>query len=141
MESIAHRVTIKASRHAVFTAISTIEGLKGWYAKDVKGKSEKDGELTFAFPEHDCSFRWKLTELEPDSLVRWHCEAGPGQAKGTDATFRLSEKAADKTVVEFDHEGFRESDDKLKTCNTLWGSLMLRLKNYAETKQPQPALL
>jgi len=139
MTSITHRVTINAPRRDVFTAITTIDGLKSWYAKDVKGHPEKGGDIAIAFADHDVSFRWKMTEIKPDSLVRWHCEAGPGHAKGTEAIFLLSDRGANKTVVEFEHEGFKESDEKLKPCNTLWGSLIVHLKDYTESKQPQPA--
>jgi hypothetical protein len=38
-----------------------------------------------------------------------------------------------------DHDGFSESDDAAKTCNTLWGILMGHLKTYAEKGVPSLA--
>jgi hypothetical protein len=96
--------------------------------------------VTLSFSEHEGPFRWKVAEAKPDSLVRRECVAGPGQATGTVATFRLSDKGDGRTVVELDHEGFKESDEKVKTCNTLWGGLIIHLKKYVETKKTQPAL-
>jgi len=89
------------------------------------GKIASGSEITFAFSEHEPAFLWKITGFKPDSSVRWHCEAGPGPGERTEAIIRLSEKDGGKTVVNPDHEGFREpNDEKLKTCNTYWGSLL-----------------
>jgi uncharacterized protein YndB with AHSA1/START domain len=141
----SHRITVNASKQEVFKALTTIEGLKSWYANEIEarpdhaGKIASGSEVTFAFSEHEPAFLWKITELKPDSSVRWHCEAGPGQAKGTETLIQLSEKDGGKTVVNLDHEGFREpNDEKLKTCNTYWGSLLGHLKDYVETGQARP---
>jgi hypothetical protein len=68
-------------------------------------------------------FRWRFAEITPASLARWECVEGPG----------------DSTVVECDHDGWPEGHDAYITCNTLWGILMGKLKEYAETSTPAPA--
>jgi uncharacterized protein YndB with AHSA1/START domain len=141
MTTSSHKVTIDASKDKIFKAITTEQGLKGWYSPKVEGKTDKGGEVTLSFSEHEGPFRWKVAEAKPDSLVCWECVAGPGQATGTVATFRLSDKTDGRTVVELDHEGFKESDEKLKTCNTLWGGLIIHLKKYVETKKTEPAVV
>ena len=133
-----HKITIDGSEEEVFEAITTVNGLKGWYSSDVSGKGDKGGEMTFSFTEKEGPLRWKVTEAERGSLVRWECIQGPGKSAGTTATFHLS-GSGNKTIVEFEHEGFQESDEKLKTCNTLWGALMHHLKQFVETEQPKPA--
>ena len=95
--------------------------------------------MTLSFSEREGPFRWSVTEDENGSLIRWKCVAGPGQSAGTVATFHLSETGNDRTIVDLDHEGFQESDAKLRTCNTLWGALMHHLKDFVETEQPKPA--
>jgi uncharacterized protein YndB with AHSA1/START domain len=64
----------------------------------------------------------------------------PGAASGSTVTFRLSATTDGRTQVELDHEGFEDSDEVVKTCNTLWGILMGHLKAYAETSTRFPAL-
>jgi uncharacterized protein YndB with AHSA1/START domain len=140
MTTISHKLAIDAPKDEIFAAITTEKGLKGWYSPTIEGKTDKGGEVTLSFSEHEGPFRWKITEAKPNSLVRWECIAGPGHAAGTVATFRLSDKGRDRTVVELDHEGFKESDEKLKTCNTLWGALIVHLKKYVETQRTEPAL-
>ena len=139
MAKTEHRINIAAPQNEVFQAITTADGLKGWYSPDVAGKSDKGGEVTLSFTEKEGPFRWKVTEADKGSLVRWECLAGPGQSAGTIATFRLASNNSGGTTVELDHEGFHESDAKLKTCNTLWGALMHHLKGFVETKQAKPA--
>ena len=138
MATSAHKITIDAPKDEVFEAITTVDGLKGWYSPDVSGKSEKGGQVTLSFTEKEGPFKWNVTEADKGSLVRWECTQGPGKAAGTTATFTLS-GSGDKTVVALDHEGFQESDEKLKTCNTLWGALMHHLKQFVETEQSKPA--
>lgn len=139
MAHTTHKTTVNASQQDVFEAITTVEGLKSWYAEDVNGEPGKNGTFTLSFPKHEGPFQWKVTEFKPGSLVRWICESGPGQSKGTEALFKLSSNGAERTVVDFQHEGFEDTDAKLSTCNTLWGNLIFHLKKYAETDQPGPA--
>ncbi len=140
MKKSEHKATVEAPASEVFKAITTAEGLKGWYTKEVKGDPGKtNGEFTLSFPKHEGPFSWKVTSLKPESEIAWECTAGPGQAKGTKAVFRLAPKGEGKTTVELQHEGFEDTDEKIKTCNTLWGGLLFHLKEYAEKHQPEPA--
>jgi uncharacterized protein YndB with AHSA1/START domain len=141
MSTSSRKLTINTSKYKVFKAITTEQGLKGWYSPKVEGKPDKGGEVTLSFSEHEGTFRWKVAEEKPNSLVRWESVAGPGQATGTVATFRLSDKGDGRTVVELDHDGFKESDEKLKTCNTLCGGLIIHLKKYVEAKKTESAPL
>lgn len=88
-------------------------------------------EMTFHFHDGE-TFRWKTTEATSSAAVHWECLAGPGQAAGTTATFRLSDKGEGRTTVECDHAGWPEDHDAIKTCNTLWGISMGHLKSYVE---------
>lgn len=140
MNKTTHKITVDASNKEVFQAITTAEGLKGWFTKEVTGDPGKDnGEFTLSFSRHEGPFSWKVASMKPDSEVRWECTTGPGRSKGTKASFRLSQKGEGKTVVDFEHDGFEDTDEKIQTCNTLWGGLMTHLKSYTEKHQPEPA--
>lgn len=139
MTKTAHKITINAPSKEVFNAITTVEGLKGWFSKEVKGQPDKGGEFTLSFTHHEGPFRWKVTEMTPHSEVGWQCKEGPGRSIGTKAIFRLSNRGDDKTIVDFEHDGFEDTDEKITTCNTLWGGIMSHLKKYVESEQPQPA--
>ncbi len=138
MSATGHKITVNAPKSEVYKAITTQQGLKGWYSPSAEGKTDMGGEVTLSFTEKEGPFRWKVVESTPEDLVRWECISGPGKAQGTFATYRLSEKNGG-TVVDFRHEGVSDFDEKLETCNTLWGALMHHLKKYVESGTSEPA--
>jgi uncharacterized protein YndB with AHSA1/START domain len=51
MVDILHRVGVKtASPEKVYDALTTVEGLAGWWTDDTKGNPEVGGVLEFRFP-------------------------------------------------------------------------------------------
>jgi uncharacterized protein YndB with AHSA1/START domain len=138
MTALSHQIRISAPRDRVYEAISTRDGLAGWYTADLEGAVGGGKEALLKFAGHE-PFRWRFTELSPGSRFRWECTQGPGAAAGTTATFSVSQTTDGRTQVDLDHDGFGESDPALATCNTLWGILLGHLKAYAETAAPAPA--
>jgi uncharacterized protein YndB with AHSA1/START domain len=137
-KKISHKIRIKAPRENVFKALSTAQGLKGWYTPHLQGDIAEGREAVFSFTGRE-PFRWRFTEMSPQSQVRWECVEGPGAAGGTTVTFRVSNTDGGRTVVECEHEGWSDSDEAFTICNTLWGILMGHLMDYAETAKPDPA--
>jgi len=138
MAKVSHEIRVKAPRDRVFQALSTAEGLKGWYTAHVEGDILEGKEAIFRFTDKE-PFRWRFAKLSPNRPIHWECVEGPGAAAGTSVMFRLKETPDKRTLVEFDHEGWPEAHEALTTCNTLWGILMGHLKNYAETTKVAPA--
>jgi uncharacterized protein YndB with AHSA1/START domain len=138
MMTLSHQIRISAPPDRVYEAISTRDGVAGWFSANLDGTIGVDGEALLKATGHE-PFRWRFTELSPGSRLRWECTQGPGAAAGTAATFSLSPTADGRTQVDLDHDGFGESDPALATCNTLWGILLGHLKTYAETAVPSPA--
>jgi uncharacterized protein YndB with AHSA1/START domain len=136
MATVSHKIRINAPRDRVFEALSTAEGLRGWYTPDVEGNVVVGQEAVLRFTGRE-PFRWRFSEIVPAARVRWECVEGPGAAAGTTVTYRLSD-AREGTVVECDHEGWPEGHAALTTCNTLWGILMGHLRRYAETAKVAP---
>ena len=139
MTTLLHKISIAASPATVFAALSTVKGLKAWYAPDITGKIVQDGEFNVKSPKHE-TFDWKIVELKPESLVRWQCLKGPQDAIGTTVTFLISAITETRTSVECEHAGHPSSSKALPTCNTFWGILLGHLKGYAETSHAIPAL-
>ena len=138
MAKLSHRISIGAPREQVFEALSTKDGLQGWYTPHVEGEAGDGGVVTLGFTNQQ-PFRWRFVQLSPGEVVRWECVEGPGQSKGTTARFELSDHADGRTIVHLDHEGFNESDEALRSCNTLWGVLMHHLRDFSETGFKKPA--
>jgi uncharacterized protein YndB with AHSA1/START domain len=137
MAKTSHKITINAPKSRVFDALSTKDGLKGWYTSQVEGEVGQGKIVVLGFRD-EVPFRWRVVEMTSPTRIQWECVEGPGAAAATRVDFRLSDRDGG-TTVECDHHGFDETDKALKSCNTRWGILLGRLRDFAETAKPVPA--
>jgi uncharacterized protein YndB with AHSA1/START domain len=136
MVDILHRVGVKsASLDDVYGALTTLEGLSGWWANDTKGDTEVGGVLEFRFKAG--GFDLKVLELEPAKRVLWEVTDGPPEWIGTTVSFDLK-REGDYTIVLFKHEGWKEPVEFMHHCSTKWGVFLLSLKSLAETGKGAP---
>lgn len=142
MTNIIHRVGIKAPVSSVFAALSTIEGVAGWWTKETRGESKPGGhiEVVFFTPsgERLGGMNMEVLALDDDRSVHWRFQDGPAEWIGTDAIFRLSEDG-DYTIVRFAHRNWREAVEFTEHCSTKWATYLLSLKQFVETGQGKPA--
>jgi uncharacterized protein YndB with AHSA1/START domain len=125
MADIRHRVGIGASPDATYQALSTTEGLSGWWTRKVEGDPAIGGRLRFLFG--DDATAMEVTELVPGQRVAWRCVEGPGEWVGTDLIFDLSTSGSE-TVVLFTQAGWREPVPFMHHCSTKWAVFLLGLK-------------
>lgn len=73
MVDILHRVGIASStQDHVYEALTTLEGLSGWWASDTHGNTTIGGVLQFRFEAGGIDMR--VLELDPAKHVLWHGE-------------------------------------------------------------------
>jgi uncharacterized protein YndB with AHSA1/START domain len=136
MAEIIHRVGFKASADKVFRALSTIEGLAGWWTENTKDVSEVGKTITFQF--HDPKgatigkFEMEVLKQEPFKKIQWTCKSGPTEWVGTDITFALKQEN-DFTIVLFGHRNWKESVEFTAHCSTKWAVFLMSLKELIET--------
>jgi len=136
MVDILHRVGMKsASPDEVYAALTTIEGLSGWWATDTKGQTEVGGTLEFRFEPG--GFDIKVLELSPAERVRWEVIDGPAEWIGTTVRWDLKQ-AGDYTIVLFAHEGWKEPVEFMYHCSTKWATFLVSLKQLVETGTGAP---
>ena len=70
-------LTINAPIDSVFAAVSSAEGLSGWWTTDTGGPREPGGELRFTFSDGVAVMR--VEERTPPALERWTCLGHSGQ--------------------------------------------------------------
>ena len=142
MFDIIHRVGIQAPVSQVYAALSTIDGLSGWWTTDTTGTSAPDGVIVFQFCRPDGtvvgSIEMTVAALDPDRQVHWRCSGGPAEWIGTDIVFKLSQEG-DYTIVHFGHRNWREEVEFTEHCSTKWATFLMSLKALVETGQGQPA--
>jgi hypothetical protein len=136
MVDILHKVGIKTSSpdHA-YKALSTIEGLSGWWTDDTQGQTKVDGVLKFRFGAG--GFDMKVLELDSAKRVLWQVVDGPEEWIGTRIGFDLRQEG-DWTIILFKHEDWKESVEFMHHCSTKWGVFLLSLKSLLETGKGAP---
>ncbi len=137
MVDILHRVGITSSIDDVYAALTTAEGLAGWWTTNTKGDGNTvGGVLEFRFG--DDGFDMKVLELHPGKRVLWEVVEGPEEWIGTHVNWDL-DRADDYTVVLFKHEGWKEPVEFMHHCSTKWAVFLLSLKSLVETGKGAPA--
>jgi uncharacterized protein YndB with AHSA1/START domain len=136
MLDILHRIGVTASPEEVYAALTTVDGLAGWWTQDTTGDGEIGGVLKFRFVPG--GFDMKVLEARPAERVLWEVVDGPAEWLGTRVSFELKQEDG-FTIVLFRHEGWREPVEFMYHCSTKWASFLMSLKRMVETGKGEPA--
>ena len=140
MVDIVHRVGATASPAELYSALTTIDGLAGWWTTDTQGDPNVGGVIRFRFegaPE-PAGFDMLVLEAEPHARVLWEVVAGPEEWIGTQVGFELKEEDG-MTIVLFSHQGWTEQVEFMYHCSTKWATFLMSLKRFVETGEGEPA--
>lgn len=135
MAEIRHQIPINAPPEKVYAALATPAGLQGWWTADTRADEKAGGKAEFGFDKHTFVFRMNIEKLEPGKQVVWRCHGDNPEWEGTTLTWNIS-RENDATVLRFIHSGWRSFSDFCDSCNSTWGELMYRLKDYVEGRIP-----
>jgi uncharacterized protein YndB with AHSA1/START domain len=136
MVDILHRVGIKSQVADVYAALTTAEGLAGWWTTKTEGDGDEvGGVVQFRFGAG--GFDMKVLELDPDKHVVWEVVDGPEEWLGTHVRWDLAQ-ADDYAVVLFKHEGWKEPVEFMHHCSTKWAIFLMSLKSLIETGTGNP---
>jgi len=138
MPDILHRIGVKdATPEQVYDALTTVDGLAGWWTDETKGNGARGGILEFRFPPVG-GFDMEVIEAQPAKQVSWRVVDGPEEWVGTTIDWNLS-RSGDHTIVLFRHQGWREPVEFMHHCSTKWATFLLSLKSLVETGTGAPA--
>jgi uncharacterized protein YndB with AHSA1/START domain len=136
MTEIVHRIGIAgATPDQVYTALTTLDGLAGWWAERTTGDAGLGGVIEFRF--RPGGFDMQVTELEHDRRVGWVVVDGPAEWVGTTIEWDLRQNG-DYTIVLFRHAGWQEAVEFMYHCSTKWAAYLLSLKQLIETGTGAP---
>jgi uncharacterized protein YndB with AHSA1/START domain len=136
MYEIKHLYHIAKPRHEVFQALTTRDGLAGWWTSDVSGDTGVGGVITFRFGAQWMN-QMKVVHLETDREVVWECVAGAPEWIGNKIAFRLDENEG-KTRIRFSHADWQQQEDFYAACNFSWGRYLESLRQYCQTGTGAP---
>lgn len=137
MVDILHKVGVRSSSvDDVYDALTTVEGLSGWWTTDTSGDAALGGVIQFRFPPG--GFDMSVLETVPCKRVQWKVVDGPEEWIGTTVTFDLRQDG-DDAIVLFRHVGWKEPVEFMHHCSTKWAVYLLSLKSMVETGTGAPS--
>ncbi|AYG03217.1 SRPBCC family protein [Gryllotalpicola protaetiae] len=137
MVDILHRIAVeRIEPESVYDALTTIDGLAGWWTEDTTGDAGLGGTIVFRFPPG--GFDLKVIEAVPNERVTWLVTGGPAEWIDTTIEWRLRVDG-DWTVLLFAHRGWAEPVEFMHHCSTKWASYLMSLKRLVETGKGTPS--
>jgi len=140
MPSSLHEIHINADPHKVFDAWTTQQGLSSWWTKDSRVPAEAGKTYVFVFDSGNVEFHFRVDQQKKDRYVRWtgvEAKRMPGEWVGTNIEVFL-ESTDQGTKMRFQHTNWKTDQGMYCICNTTWGELMYRLKDYCEGRGRGP---
>lgn len=111
-------------REQVFKALTTQEGLAGWWSTLVSSvESEVGGKVRVPVAGGTQTYVLRVESLVPYRYIEWHALEGADEWKDTTLRFHL-EEVDHHTVVRFCHEGWQNETPFFAMCNSEWGHLL-----------------
>ncbi len=143
MVDILHRIGVTSAPDDVYAALTTVEGLAGWWTEDAAGDGSVGGAIRFGFEPGEAvadhaAFEMKVLEAQAAELVRWEVTAGPPEWIGTEIRFELKQEDG-FTIVLFRHGGWKEPVEFMNHCSTKWATFPMSLKRFVETGTGEPS--
>ncbi len=145
MSHYQQSLVIGAEPAAVYAALATPEGLRGWWTQDCSVAVEVGGTSHFRFGPHHKDML--VEKLEPGSEVRWLCVAAhiavdrlvhKDEWVGTHLVFRLERLGAGRTRLDFEHVGLVPELECYAMCNDGWRYFMGSLQQLLGTGKGTP---
>ena len=137
MAELKHQIPIDAAPEKVYAALVTQDGLRGWWTADTKADEKVGGKAEFGFDKRGIVFRMNIEKLEPGKQVVWSCHGDHPEWNGTRLSWELTPQDGG-TTLRFTQSGWEAITDFCASCNSTWGELMYRLKDYVEGRNPGP---
>jgi len=145
MENYQQSLSIKASPAAIYAALTTIDGLRGWWTRDCEGGTAIGDTLKFRFSL--CYKDMRIVKLEQDSEVHWLCARAHIVAESvsladewvnTQVMFRMSDAGSGNTRLDMEHIGLLPSLQCHALCTNGWQHFLTSLQEFLETGTGTP---
>lgn len=137
MPNIAMACNIDADAATVFRAISTSDGVKGWFTSSAEIGEGEGAEHRLTFPDVPSPWQLRVEEAKAPRRLTLSVLAGPPQWSDTTMTYEIVDRPEGGVVLNFDHDHFADVDG-VRAWTIGWATKMLALRKYAETGKPDP---
>ncbi len=140
MADLLHEISIQAEPQVVYEAWTTAQGLASWWTKDARIADAMGGVNVFVFNAGNIEFHFRVDEQIPGERVRWTgIAADKMPEEWVDTRIEVDITGSEETTrLQFGHKNWKSTEGMYGLCNTTWGELMYRLRDYCEGKGRGP---
>jgi uncharacterized protein YndB with AHSA1/START domain len=128
---------IDADAETVFEAISTTDGVTGWFTSQAEIGEGVGAHHLLSFPEMPAPWDLRVDETTRPRRLTLSTVVGPPQWEATTMTYSIVDRPEGGVVLNFDHDGFASADG-VREWTIGWATKVLALKRYAETGARDP---
>ncbi len=140
MADMHHQIRIAAPVEDVYSALTHGSGIRRWWTGNCLAEPRIGSMAELGFSSGQVVFRMRVDELDPNEKVVWTCLGDVDEWVGTRLTWELV-PVDDSTELRFTHAYWRSIAGSYPLCNSTWGALMFRLRDYLEGRNPGPLFL
>jgi uncharacterized protein YndB with AHSA1/START domain len=146
MNHYQQSLLLAAPPAVVYQALTTQQGLRGWWTQDCDAETGVGGSIRFGFGSN-ATKAVRIEQLVPGREVLWLCtmaqiHVGGLKRKdewvGTQIAFHLSEEGQGQTRLHFEHVGLVPEFECYDLCNQGWQFFMDSLQQYIATGRGTP---
>jgi uncharacterized protein YndB with AHSA1/START domain len=138
MGDVLFTFDVDAKPRAVRRALTTAEGITGFWTDEASVPAEVGKTLTLGFPDAPAPFDLVLAQSD-DDVITWRTDTFPPQWVGTAIQWQISEGKQGSTVA-FRHGTFADETEQGQVAY-VWGQVMVQLKRYVETGVAAPVFV
>ena len=140
---ITHKVKIKSSSSVIYNAVSTQNGIKGWWSKDCSVSEIEGGTSLLKFNKEGMivEMGFETKSLLPNEKVVWECTAMPNPAWLRTKIITEISETSDGCEVIFSHTGFDEKwagQPPFEQTKGTWNHFVTSLVSFCESGIGQP---
>jgi uncharacterized protein YndB with AHSA1/START domain len=137
MARIVFELEVDAPAKEIAEALTTQQGIAGWWTDDVSFPSGAGATMTLGFPIAPLPFQLRVDEADEQQVAWTSIGEFPPHWAGTRVVWTLA-PAGESTTVHFVHDGWASDEGPFGSSALTWGRLMDTLKRFAETGTPAP---
>ncbi len=145
MNHYRQSLVLEANPGAVYAALTTAEGLRGWWTQDCDVAPREGGTIHLRFGRTRKDMR--IERLVPGSEVCWLCTGAhiadarivrKDEWLGTRLVFRLTPDGEGRTRLDFEHLGLVPTFECYALCRDAWQYFLGSLRQFVETGRGTP---
>lgn len=135
--SYARRIVVAASTEALFDAVATVEGLRGWWTPIVE---ERGVERILGFEGMDERIVMRVEEETRPCFLRWTCvrHTSLPEWANTTLTFDIVPRGEDASEVLFCHVGLEPKLACYEDCEQGWDFFLESMRDYVQSGVGKP---